>query len=367
MKQIKWGILGSGTIARAFAKGLKELPEATLLAIGSRLQTTADDFANQFNISRAYDSYEALAGDNDIDVVYIATPHIMHKDHCMLCLEAGKAVLCEKPFTINANEASAVVKLARQKKLFCMEAMWMRFFPIMEKVRSLINSDAIGDIRMVVASMGFLTPYDQENRFFNLKLGGGSLLDLGIYPVSFIYQILGKPDSIVSYANKGITGVDEQAAAILGFDKGQLAVLTTSFRTKCVNDATIMGTKGQIHIQAPLLQPSRLSITNYPAQAPGKGNNGKKKNHSLGNPLLRKIARRLKSYFSPHSSHKNIISMPYTGSGHQYEAKEVIRCLQMGKLESDLMPLDESIEIMRIIDYVRAQWSLQYPHENNCE
>ncbi len=363
MKQIRWGILGTGTVAKEFAKGLRELPNATLLATGSRSNTTATDFANKFKIPHVYNSYEALVRDNDVDVVYIATPHVMHKDNCILCLEAGKAVLCEKPFTINAKEASTVVKLARQKQLFCMEAMWMRFFPVMEKVHSLIRSDAIGNIRMVVASMGFLTHYDQDSRFFNMELGGGSLLDLGIYPLSFIYQILGKPGSIVSYANKGITGVDEQAAAILGFEKGQLAVLTTSFRTKCINDATIMGTKGQIRIHAPFLKPSRFSITNYPSPNSVKIITPAINSSFPAISLMRKVVRRLNPDSSLGSSRGKVISIPYVGSGHQYEAEEVVRCLQMGKLESDLMPLDETVEIMRIMDSIRAQLDLRYPHE----
>jgi len=380
MNQIRWGILGTGTIARQFAEGLHGLPNATLLAIGSRSNTTAQNFATQFKVPRAYISYEALVRDDDIDVVYIATPHTMHKENCILCLEAGKAVLCEKPFTINADEASTVVELSRQKQLFCMEAMWMRFFPVMEKVRSLIQSNAIGDIRMVVASLGFLAHNDPDHRFFNPALGGGALLDLGVYPLSFIFQLLGKPASIVSNANIGITGVDEQAAAILGFEQGRLAVFTTSLRTNNINDATIMGTKGQIRIHAPLLRPSRLSITYYPLPPSSE-------NHHTGTTsqpgrlsLLRKLYRRLfpfsplrKLYkrlfpYSPHRSRRfETITMPYVGNGFQYEAEEVMLCLQMGKLESDLMPLDETIEILRIMDSIRAQWNFRYPQENSSE
>jgi predicted dehydrogenase len=367
MKQIRWGILGTGAVAREFANGLNQVPNAELLAIGSRSKTTAKDFATQFKIPHAYDSYEALVRDNEVDVVYIATPHVMHKDNCILCLEAGKAVLCEKPFAINATEASTVVKLARQKKLFCMEAMWMRFFPVMEKVRSLINSNAIGDVRMIVASMGFLTHDDQNSRLFDLKLGGGSLLDLGIYPLSFIFEILGKPSSVVSHANKGITGVDEQAAAILGYEKGQLAVLTTSFRTKCINDASIMGTKGQIHIHAPLLRPSRFSITHHPSPVSENNQNAMIKKPFPGISLMRKLKRRLEPYFSLNSGCDNSYSIPYVGTGHQYEAVEVVRCLQTGKRESDLMPLDDTIEIIRIMDQIRAQLDIRYPHENNYD
>jgi predicted dehydrogenase len=363
MDKIRWGILGTGTIASQFAQGLNGLPDATLLAVGSRSNTTAQPFATQFKVPRAYASYEALAGDNDIDVVYIATPHPMHKHHCMLCLEAGKAVLCEKPFTINADEASAIVEMARQKQLFCMEAMWMRFFPVMAKVRSLLDSNEIGDIRMIVASMGFLAPHDPDNRFFNLSLGGGALLDLGVYPLSFIFQLLGKPTSMASHAHIGITGVDEQAAAILGFEQGRLAVFTTSLLTHNVNDATIMGSKGQIRIHAPLLRPNRISITRYaPPSSRGKPRTGTSSSR-FGPSLLRKLVRRLVPSSPRRSRHLETITVPYTGSGHQYEAEEVMRCLQMGKLESDLMPLDETVEIMKMMDGLRAQWNLRYPQE----
>ncbi|MFT7692526.1 MAG: dihydrodiol dehydrogenase / D-xylose 1-dehydrogenase (NADP), partial [Candidatus Latescibacterota bacterium] len=206
----RWGILGSGSIAKQFARGLADTPNAVLQSVGSRAQKSADAFADQFDIPTRHASYEALANDPEIDAIYVSTPHPFHKDNSILCLEAGKAVICEKPFAINAAEAEAVVQVARDQGVFLMEAMWSRYFPAMVKVKEWLDEGAIGDVRIVSADFGFRTGINPEGRLFNPALGGGALLDVGIYVTSFASFVLGpNPTRIQSLANIGETGVDE--------------------------------------------------------------------------------------------------------------------------------------------------------------
>jgi len=182
--KIRWGIIATGAIARDFAEGLAILPDADLVAVGSRAQETADRFGEEYGVPRRYGSYEAVARDPEVDVAYIATPHTLHRDNTLLCLSAGKAVLCEKPFAINAAQAEEMVSLARRKKLFLMEAMWNRFHPVVLKMGSLLAEGAIGKPRLMVADFGLGTTFDPKGRLFDIELGGGALLDLGVYPVA---------------------------------------------------------------------------------------------------------------------------------------------------------------------------------------
>jgi predicted dehydrogenase len=323
---INWGIIGTGNIARKFATGLGVLPQAKLLAVGSRSQATADAFANQFNIPRSYDSYKALADDPEVQAVYIATPHNLHMENTLLCLEAGKAVLCEKPFAINAAQTRAMVDKARAKGLFLMEAMWTRYLPILVKVRELLADGMIGEVRMITADFGYRSNFNPKSRIFDPHLGGGGLLDVGIYPVSLAYMILGQPNRITSMAELGETGIDEQAAVIFGYEGGKLAVLTTAVRTSTPQEAFILGTGGRIKIHAPWWYPRTMTVSL----------NGKNDEE---------------------------IYLPGEGNGDIYEAGEVMRCLHEGKLESEIMPLDETMMIMRTMDAIRQQWGLKYPME----
>ncbi len=326
MDKIRWGILGTGVIANKFAIGLKAAPGAELVAVGSRAQATADQFGDTFGVPRRHASYEALAHDPDVDVIYISTPHPLHKDNTLLCLEAGKAVLCEKPFAINAAEAAAMIKLARQKKLFLMEAMWTRFLPAVIKARQLIAEDAIGDVRMFMGDLGFRAEFDPKNRLFDPALGGGALLDVGIYPVSFASVIFGTPAKVTSLAHLGATGVDEQAAMLLSYAGGQLSLLAAAVRVDIPSEAIIMGTKGQIRVHAPIYCPVRLTLSR-----PEQG--------------------------------EEVIDLPLEGNGYNYQALEVMNCLRNGWLESVTMPLDETLTIMRTMDEIRAPWGLKYPTE----
>ena len=321
---IRWGILGTGKIARQFAAGLTHLPDAKLMAVGSRTAESANAFGAQFEVSHRHVGYEALVSDPDVDAIYVATPHSCHQQNTLLALTTGKAVLCEKPFTINAREAEQAIAFARSKKLFLMEAMWTRCFPLMAKLRELLAAKAIGEVRMLTADFGFRAEYHEEERLFNPAAGGGALLDVGIYPVSLASMIFGPPTRIVSHAQLGKTGVDEAAAIILSHAQGQLAVLSTAIRLETVQEAIIMGTTGRIRIHSPWWRPAALTI-------------------------------------SRESQSDEIMEFPFAGNGYQLEAAEVMRCLRAGELESRVMPLDETLSIMRTLDALRAQWGLRYP------
>jgi predicted dehydrogenase len=322
---IRWGILGTGNIAKQFARGLSVLPDARLVAVGSRSREAADSFGQMFDVPKRHATYEALAADPEVDIVYVSTPHPMHAPNTILCLEAGKPVLCEKPFTVNTREAEEVVRVARAKKLFLMEAMWTRYIPIVAKVREWLRAGRIGEVRMVTADFGFKGDFDAEGRLFNPAYAGGALLDVGIYAVSFASMVFGaQPSRIASLAHMGSTGVDEQAGMVFGYDAGQLAVLYTAVRVNTPQEATVLGTEGSIRIHSPYWRGTTATIA-----WPEKGS--------------------------------ETIEIPYPGNGYNFEAEEAGRCLREGRLESETMPLDETLAIVQTLDTIRAQWGLRYP------
>ncbi len=323
---IRWGILGTGNIARQFARGLRSAPDAQLIAVGSRSQASADKFGDEFNVLHRHPTYEALANDPDVDAIYVGTPHPFHCENTLLCLDAGKAVLCEKPFALNAREAQTMIDRAREKRLFLMEAMWTRFLPVLVRVRELLAAGAIGEPRMLTADFGFRADFDPQQRLFNPLLGGGALLDVGIYPVALASMIFGSPDSITARAHLGETGVDEQTALIFGYKGGQLALLSCAVRLDTPQEAIIMGTEGSIRIASPWWVPRSFSIVK-----PDKA--------------------------------VEVVNLPFEGNGYNYEANEVARCINAGLLESPVMPLDESLALMRTLDAARAQMGLVYPME----
>jgi predicted dehydrogenase len=326
VRKFRWGILGTGAIARQFVRGLRSLPAAEVFAVGSRSENSAAEFADQRNIPRRHASYEGLAADPEVDIVYIATPHPFHAENAELCLQAGKAVLCEKPFCVNAAEAERVVELAREKRLFIMEGMWTRFFPLMEEVRRLVSEGAIGEIRMLNVDFGFRADLDPASRLFDQRLGGGALLDVGVYCVSFASMVLGQPSRFVGLPHLGETGVDEQASVVLEHEGGRLANLSIGIRTTTPQEATIIGTEGYVRIHAPWWRPTSMTI-------------------------------------SRPDTEDETVEAPPSGNGFNYEAAEVMRCLEAGKTESDVMPLDETVSVMRTMDGIRAAWELRYPGE----
>jgi predicted dehydrogenase len=355
--KIRWGILSTGKIAHSFATGLRCLPDAELAAVGSRTQEAADRFGVQFDVPRRYGSYEAMAADPGVDVIYIGTPHNLHCENTIMCLEAGKAVLCEKPFALNAGQAERMIAAARGKKLFLMEALWTRFLPSMIELRRLVAEGVIGDIQMIEANFGFPAEFKPAGRLFNPELGGGGLLDLGIYPLSLAYYLLGRPSRIQSLADIGSTGVDERAGAILAYPKGQVAILYFSLTADMPCEATIMGTKGRIRIHAPIFRPEKLTIAKR-ILAPAKANRIPDPMKRIAmHPLFAPIAKRLLG------SRLRVLRFPLQGNGYNYEAAEVTRAVREGRMESPRMPLDESLEIMRTLDAIRAPWGLKYPGE----
>lgn len=323
---IRWGIYSTARIANQFCKGLAELPDAQITAVGSRTQEAADKFADQYNIPHRHASYEALAHDPDVDIVYVATPHNLHREATLLCLNAGKPVLCEKPFAINARETREMIETARAKGLFLMEAMWSRFLPNLVKVRELIAEGAIGEPRMMEADFGFRAEFNPVSRIFNPELGGGGLLDVGIYVNSLASMIFGRPTVIQSQAVLGATGVDEQAAMLYGYEGGQLAQISCAVRTSTLHEAAIYGTQGSIKVHRPWWHGEKLTL------------------YRAGQP-------------------EETLTLPIQGNGYNYEAAEAMACLRAGKLESDVMPLDETLAIMETLDTVRGQWGLRYPME----
>ena len=249
MEKIRWGILATGRIAHKFALGLSVLPDAELIAVGSRAQETADAFADRWEVPHRHATYAGLAADPDVAVVYVATPHAFHKQNSLLCLEAGKAVLCEKPMAINAREVEQIVACARGRGLFLMEAMWTRFLPAICKVRELLAEGVLGQVRMVRADFCFRSPWNPEGRLLNPALGGGALLDVGVYTVALAFMVFGGPPAeVTGMTHIGETGVDEQSAMILGYDGGRLAVLACAVRAQAPMEAHIIGTAGWIRI-----------------------------------------------------------------------------------------------------------------------
>lgn len=323
---IKWGILGTGLIASTFARDLNFAGNTEKTAVGSRTKESAAKFAEEHGVSRAYGSYEELVQDPDVDAIYVATPHPFHKDNVLACLRAGKAVLCEKPFTINSEELEEIIQVARDRKLFLMEAMWTRFLPPIVKAREWIDSGKIAEVLLVKADFGYRAAWDPEWRLLNPALGGGALLDLGIYPVSFASMIFGtNPEKIMSTAHIGETGVDEQFSIIMSYPSGKTATLNGALRVGLTNEAYIHGTEGYIRIPS---FSSAKSATLY------------------------KDGEEAETFHDDRQS-----------AGYAFEIEEVGRCLNQGLLESPVITLDESLKIMKLMDEIRAQWGFKYPFE----
>lgn len=321
---IRWGILGTGQIAHAFATGLKDVPGAELAAVGSRTADSARAFANEFGAARHYGDYQSLATAPQLDVIYIATPHTAHAENTIMCLQAGKAVLCEKPFTINQRQAAEVVALAKQQNLFLMEAMWTRYLPAIQEAKRLLDQGAIGVPRHVQADFGFAAIVGAEHRLRSKELGGGALLDVGIYPLSLAAHFLGEVVDVYAQATLSDTGVDEQTAFVLSHRSGALSSCTCSIVAQSPILLTISGSAGVMQLNAPFFKSQSLTITN----AIGA-------NHT--------------------------IELPYLGNGYTHEAIEVGRCLQLGMTESPSMPLDETLALTACMDKIRAQCGVRYP------
>ena len=323
---IRWGIIGTGRIARAFAEGLKFTNNGKLHGIASRSLASAQSFAQEWDIPSAFGNYQELAESCAIDAVYIATPHSSHAENAILCMKNKKAVLCEKPFAVNSSEVEAMIKTSREMNVLLMEGMWSRFPPLMNQLRDWLNEGKLGDIRTLHADFGFLPKErDPNGRLFNLELAGGSLLDLGIYPVSLASMIMGKPTDIQTLANIGPTGVDEQAGWIFSYSNGALAMLLSSLECETRQEAFIAGSIGNVRVHKQCWKPQKMTFTETNGEA------------------------------------SETIEMPFVGNGFNYEAESFGDLLIQGKKESPIMPLDESLTIMNQMDQIRKEWNLVYP------
>ncbi|MFG3511174.1 MULTISPECIES: Gfo/Idh/MocA family protein [Streptomyces] len=326
---VRWGILATGGIAAAFTADLIDLPDAEVVAVASRTEASAGAFAERFGIPRAYGDWETLAKDTDIDVVYVATPHSAHRDAAGLCLEAGRNVLCEKAFTLNLREATELVALARDNDRFLMEAMWMYCNPVIRRLKALVDDGAIGEVRTVQADFGLEGPFPPSHRLRDPAQGGGALLDLGVYPVSFAHLLLGEPTSVSAQAVISAEGVDLQTVASLSWDSGALAALHCSLVGGTGVTASVTGTRGRIDIPAGFFHPDRFVL------------------HRAGR--------------DPEEFTADPADGPRTTMRH--EAREVMRALRAGETESPLVPLDGTLAVMRTLDTVRERIGVRYPGE----
>lgn len=322
----RWGILSTGWIAEMMTADLK-LTGHEVVAVGSRTLESAQRFATRFDIPRAYGSYEELVADPDVDIIYVGTPHPRHHDDSALALRAGKHVLLEKPFTINAAEAQSLVDLAAQQGLVILEAMWTRWLPHMVEVRRLIADGAVGDVRAVICDHTQKLPEDPAHRINALELGGGALLDLGVYPLSFASDVLGAPTSIEAKATFKQTGADAETGMLLRYEGERTASLFTASNAPGPNRAFVVGTEGRIEIDSIWYNPTAFRlydasgglVSTYNSQVPGRG--------------------------------------------MQFQADEIERLVAAGQLESEVLPLSETVSIMATMDEIRKQIGLRYPSE----
>jgi predicted dehydrogenase len=353
MARFRWGILGTGAVARKFALGLRIAEhEAGVTAIASRSLEKARQVGQALAISGIYGSYEEAVQNADVDAFYIATPPSTHRDLALLCLKARRSVLVEKPFALDAGQARDIIEAARASGVFCMEAMWTRFLPLIREAKRRIDEGAFGDIHTLIGSFGAAEAPGPENNLFSAALGGGALLDRGVYPISLAFLFLGKPDQISGETVIGPSGVDEEAAVTFRYKSGALAVLTASLRTQLANDLIVAGCRARMHIRAPIYRPFKMIVTPVHPRAGGSVMPPSRREAMKENHWIHQAYQRLKglSVLRPGAGGQ---LFPYAGNGYNEEAREVMACIRAGARESAIMPLDESLSVMAAIDAVR--------------
>jgi len=323
---ISWGILGTGTIAGLFASDLRLLPDADLVAVGSRAAETAEAFGERFGIPNRHDSYEALVADDAVDVIYVASPHAFHAEHSRMAMAAGRHVLCEKPLALSEKQAAGMIDTARSEDIFLMEALWTRFLPVMADVRECIADGAVGDPVYVRADIGVKIDFDPEDRLFDPSLGGGALLDLGIYPLFLIREVLGVPSGFDAWAVFADTGVDAQCSGVMDFQGGAQATWTASTRADAGRTAAIAGPEGRLEGQRSWWKGGDWIYTSADGDT-------------------------------------ERLSRPFEGNGYQFEAAHVMECLREERRESPEWPLSASRDLLRLMDAHRERWGLHYPQE----
>ncbi|MEP6842403.1 MAG: Gfo/Idh/MocA family oxidoreductase [Pseudolysinimonas sp.] len=324
MTALRWGVLGTGWVAHTMTADLVA-NGFTVSAVGSRSQASADAFAAEFGIPTAHGSYEALVADPEVDVIYVTTPNPFHLPHAVLALDAGKHVLLEKPFTVDADEASELVQRAAEKNLVLLEAMWTRFVPHMVRVREIIAAGTLGEVRTLIADHSQTLPSDPNHRLNDLALAGGALLDLGVYPVSFAIELFGEPVEVRALGTKTATGVDRQTSILLGFSHGQQAVLQCALDTEGPNTASILGTEGWIAIDSVWHDASTFTVYN-----------------TEGDLVER-------------------FTEPVNGRGMHYQASELELLVDTARRRSYIMPPDQTITVMKTLDEIRRQIGLNFP------
>lgn len=326
MKIWNFGIIGPGKIANRFADAFQFVPRARVYAIASRDDQKRKAFAERHKIEKVYSTYEEMLKDSAVDIVYVATPHTFHFDLTLLCLTYGKAVLCEKPFTINYKQVEILTDKAKEAKVFMMEGMWSRFFPAVHKTLELLQSGVIGDLKYLQADFGFAAPVNPESRIYSLELGGGAQLDVGVYPLFLAMLIMGKPDQIKSMSCKTDTGADASTDAMFYYDSGKIAHIFSSIVTDSPKEAHLMGTKGSILIESPWYKSQKVSL---------RLNGGE----------------------------KTEFPFPHSGNGFEFQIEEIVRCLDAGKTECEMMPHSLSLLMAEVSDEIRRQGDVRYPGE----
>ncbi len=324
---VRWGILGTGSIAHKFVTDLKQHGH-TVAAVGSRTAQRAEAMAEEFSISEAHGSYDELAADPGVDIIYVATPHPFHAEHAMLALSGGKHAFVEKPFTLNASQAQQVVTLAKDRGLLVMEAMWTRFLPHMERLRHIVREGLIGDVRTVLADHNQILPKDPSNRIYNPHLGGGALLDLGIYPLSLAWDLLGPPETVTARATMTETGVDRQVAAICEHANGAQSVSQAALDSSGTNTAAVLGTAGRVELTG-FWYTAATTLTRY-------DESGEEVEH-----------------YAPAVS----------GRGMQLQAVAAEACIAEGSTVCPIIPPEESVGVMTTLDEIRRQIGFRYPSE----
>lgn len=322
VKHTRWGILGLGKIARKFCLGLQHVEGAEIYAVASRSQEKADFFAKEHHAKKAYGSYEEMIKDENVDVIYVATPHVFHFKQTLLCLRNKKPVLCEKPFAMNKAEVEQMIATAKKEKVFLMEAMWTQFLPHFEYVYKLVQSGVYGKIKSLKADFGFAAEFDENGRLFNKDLGGGSLLDIGIYPVFMALSFLGEPEKITASANFSTTEIDEECNMIFHYPGGVEAKLDSNIGRKTPTTATIVLEKATISMNSRFHEPTSVQVLTPEGEE---------------------------------SSDFNVVA-----NGYNFEAEHVQKMLKEGRTESTEMTFEKSLQLIGLLDRIRTEIGLEY-------
>jgi predicted dehydrogenase len=354
----RWGVMGAGEAARNFVVGLRSAANTEVAAVASRSSDRAAAFVQKLHLRCAIDHYAGMV-EQPVDAIYLATPPSTHRDLALMCLRADKPVLVEKPFALDAEQAQQIADTARARSVFCMEAMWTRFLPLMRRVRRMVDAGELGTVVTIAGSFG-TAGTDPGSLVWNPSLGGGALLDRGVYPLSLVTQLLGRPADVCADAVIGSSGVDEDVACVLKYDTGALAVLHASLRARLSNDLLIVGSAGRVHVRAPIYRPTA-----------GTAHIGATRSSSARSPMVSALKERgwahalrqraLRVAPERFSGRTTMLWEPYQGNGYHYQATELMRCVVEGRTESAVMPLSESVSVMETADRIRAGWTARPP------